>query len=162
MNTRTCTRLVSLLLLALLAYVPATYAAGSATAQFNVTATVGQICSVTANPLAFGDYTNTRDDAVTTVTVNCANGTHWNVKLSDGSYYSGGTRKMKHAGSNDYLEYNLFSDDLRNVLWNSTQFVSGASLGLPQPLTVYGRVHGGQPGLPTGDYADVINVTVEY
>lgn len=162
MKIRTCTRLARLVLLAFLAYVPATYA-GTATTQFNVTARVGEICSASASTLAFGYYTGNLTDGVTTVSVNCANGLHYMVGLSNGFYSLSTFRRMKHAGSNDYLFYQLYNDPGRSVIWNTnTGRVAGVGTGSAQPLTVFGRLFSGQGGEPVGDYADTITVTVDY
>ncbi|HEY5995207.1 MAG TPA: spore coat U domain-containing protein [Gallionellaceae bacterium] len=162
MKISTFTRLISSILLAFLAYAPAAYAAGSATAQFNVTARVGAICSVTANTLSFGDYTGLKADGVTTVSVDCTNGLEYAVGLSDGFYLNGALRRMKHSGSNDYLAYQLFNNAGRTTIWNtSSGKVFGTGTGLPQALTVYGRIPAAQSAL-TGDYSDTITVTVDY
>ncbi len=161
MNIRTHTRLTSAVMLAFLASATAAYA-GSNSTTFNVTTHIDPVCSVSASNLGFGAYTGTQIDAVSTISVNCANATLYTVGLSDGFYPNGISHRMKRFGSSDYLSYRVFQNSARNVDWNNTtSLVSGTGTGSPQALTVYGRLFSGQSG-PIGFYSDTITVTVNW
>lgn len=136
----------------------------TATGNFSVTATVAPSCSITANTLNFGAYTGAAASATSTLTVNCANTTPYNVGLDQGQA-SGATvttRKMKN-GSNT-LNYSLYSDSGRTKNWGNTvgtDTVTGTGSGGPQSLTVYGRIPSGQMPVP-GSYTDSVIATLTY
>lgn len=147
-----------------------THAAGQATSQFNVTASVVDSCSVSANDLAFGNVepvNNLNIDAVGSVTVTCSLGTTYSVLLDAGNNSSDGsvsTRRM-NDGSTNYLSYQIYSDALRSSVWgesSGTDDVTGIGTGLGVPLVVYGRIPSGQQETQTGSYTDTIDVTVNY
>ncbi|WP_372750214.1 spore coat U domain-containing protein [Litorivivens sp.] len=146
------------------------FAQASATTTFDVTASVVDSCSVSANNLAFGDVepvSNLNIDATGAVTVTCSLGTSYSVELDDGANSSDGsvsTRRMTDGASN-FLSYQLYSDALRTSVWgetSGTNDVTGTGTGLGIPLTVYGRIPSGQQETQTGSYSDTINVTVNY
>jgi len=156
----TYTRLISLALLALLAYAPATYAQGSSTTSFNVYANVPPTCQVSAYSLSFGNYTGAQTEGASSIYVNCARGTGYKVGLSNGFYANGsGVPQMRNSASANYLRYQLYSDSLRTSVWNTTTMVSDTGTGSSQLHTVYGRIFGSQSG-PLGFYQDTITVTV--
>lgn len=169
MNMRTYIRLLSLALLAFVAYTPATYA-GTATTSFTVTATVDPSCVVTANNLAFGLYNPTNGTtAMTTLNVTCTNGgantPTFTVALGPGQHpISGGGRRMLH-NSSDYLRYDLYTTNAYSTRWgdgtNGTVVRTGAGTGA-HPFDVFGKVNSGQVSAPDGNYDDVISVTVTY
>lgn len=144
--------------------------AATATANFNVTATVTGACYIsnTIADLAFGnidvlDGTNT--DSTTTFDVTCTSGDAFNIGLNEGSNSNAGQNRMKLAGGTSYLNYNLYSDSARNVAWGDTigtNTVSGTGDGSAATYTVYGQVPSGQTGLLRGDYSDQVQVTVTY
>jgi spore coat protein U-like protein len=146
----------------------AAYAAGSDTDSFEVTATVLASCEVTASDLAFGDYdpvAATPLDAETTLSVTCTNGTAYDVGMSvgDGSGASMAQRRMTNSGGSQTLNYVLYQDDQRAVLWGNTgaDRLSGIGDGTPDTIDVYGRIPMQQTA-PAGDYADTIIVTVSW
>lgn len=146
------------------------HVAAQATGQFDVTASVVDSCSVSANDLAFGDVepvNNLNIDAVGSVTVTCSLGTTYSVLLDAGLNSSDGsvsTRRMTD-GSSNYLSYQIYSDALRSSVWgesSGTDDVTGLGTGLGVPLVVYGRIPSGQQETQTGSYSDTIDVTVNY
>lgn len=167
MSLRNQTSLTALILLAALAYAPATYAAPPSTTSFNVTATVDPACVVTATNLAFGPYlfsSATALDGSSTVSVNCMAGTPYEVQLSPGNFPTAGNlRRMKNSSSADYLFYQLYTNFPGGQRWGDTTgfTVSKNGIGAPQPLPVYGRIFTGQ-NRPAGGYQDTISVTVLY
>lgn len=147
---------------------PLTAQAATTTTTFPVTATVQTACSVTANPLAFGNYdptSTTALDATTTLSVLCTVGTAFTVGLNAGTA-SGATvttRRMTNGAST--LNYALYREAGRTNNWGNTPGTdtppaTTAPVG-PASITVYGRVPAGQ-NVPAGGYADTITVTVNY
>ena len=139
--------------------------AGSASSSFNVTATVQPSCAVSATNVAFGNYSATQVDATGTISVACTNLALYTVQLDTGtgSGASVATRRMT-GPSSQTLDYTLYQDSARLLLWGSTIGVNapgGTGTGSTQTLTVYGRIPAGQyPG--AGSYSDTVTVTVAY
>ena len=139
-----------------------------------VTATIEGACSVSANPLAFGNYTVANSgganlDGSTSISVTCTTGTGYGIGLDAGTG-SGATetlRRMTLAAGSVTSDYALFQDSARSVVWGDTDGAGGnrktgqVGTGAAQSHTVYGRIPGGQIGTP-GNYADTVLVTVHY
>lgn len=146
----------------------AAYAAGSDTDTFEVTATVLASCDIVATDLAFGNYDPVAAsplDAETTLSVTCTNGTAYYVGMSlgDGSGASMATRRMTKSGGSQTLDYILYQDTQRTVLWGNTGVdrLSGTGDGTATTLHLYGRVPIQQTA-PAGAYTDNIVVTVSW
>lgn len=147
--------------------------AATATTTFSVTATVATVCSVSTVPaLNFGTYNPTNganDDATTNFTVTCTDTSPYNVGLDKGTT-SGGTiaiRKMKDGPGTHTIDYTLYSDSARSVVWGDvigTNTVANTGTGVAQPYTVYGRIPIPQsnPTIPPTSYSDTITLTVTY
>lgn len=142
--------------------------AGSDTDSFEVTATVLASCEVSASDLAFGNYdpvSAAHLDADTSLSVTCTNGTPYYVSLSlgDGAGASIAQRRMTKSGDTETLDYVLYQDDQRSVLWGETgaDRLSGTGDGTPDTIDVYGRVPM-QQAAPAGAYDDTIIVTVSW
>lgn len=140
--------------------------AATTSAAIAVTATVLAYCSVAAQPLAFGNYSpSVQSTASTSLIIACTAGTAFNVGLDAGSG-SGATvssRLMTGLG-NATLGYNLYTTSALSTAWGDTinsNTVNSSGTGLPQTLTVYGRIPAGQ-NVPPGLYADVVTVTLTY
>lgn len=155
-------------------------AAGSAnaattTTTFNVTATVLANCSVTANPLAFGNYTPGTGALTgsTTVQVRCTRNTGYTVTLNAGST-AGGTlsqRLMKNASTTDTLQYNLYTSNALTTVFGDGTSGSGTATGTGNGMAaaattvnVFGQLPDSATNqdAPTGNYSDTITVTVTY
>lgn len=140
------------------------------TTTFAVTAVVGASCSLgTVTTLGFGTYdplSAIDNDATTSISVTCTLLTPYNVGLSAGTT-SGATvaqRKMQGLTPANTLNYNLYSNAGRTVIWGNTigsNTVTGTGNGLAQNLTVYGRIANGTAA-NTDTYSDTITVTVTY
>lgn len=144
------------------------YAAGSDTDSFQVTATVVASCDVVASALAFGNYdpvTASNLDAETTFSVVCTNGTPYNVGMSlgSGAGASMATRRMTRSGGAQTLNYVLYQDNQRSVLWGNTgtDRQAGTGAGTPDTIHLYGRVPM-QQAAPAGSYSDTIVITVSW
>lgn len=159
MNTRTCTHLTSLILLAFVMSAPAAYAA-EATTTFNVTARIDPACTVSADNLNFGDYGGSGIDTQSNIKVNCNQGLGYELALSNGNNFDNvsNRRQLKH-GTSDFLRYDLFTTSARTVRWNTVTQVTGTGTGSDQLVPVYGRLGNGQSG-PAGNYSDTITVTL--
>jgi spore coat protein U-like protein len=144
--------------------------AATTTANMSVDATVTSNCAVSASPIAFGNVNVTSGsnaDATGGISVTCTSGTAW-AAAADAGLGSGATLSLRKMddGSN-LLNYALYTDSGRTTLWGdgaggTTATVSDTGTGAAQAKTIYGRVPSGQSGVPAGDYADTVTVTVTY
>ena len=143
--------------------------ADTAGGTLNVSATVTANCTVSTSALAFGNVntiSGSNVDGTGGLSVTCTNGTAWTasagVGAGSGASFTG--RRMS-AGSNQ-LGYNLYTSSGYTTVWGdgtgSTGTIGGTGSGSVQSVTVYGRVSGGQSGVPAGAYADTVAVTITY
>ncbi len=138
----------------------------TASASSSAAATVVASCGVSATNLNFGTIgllTGTTD-AQGTLTVQCSATLPYTVSLDGGQ--SGATnptqRKMAFGGASVF--YGLYRDAARSLPWGSTAGINtaaGTGNGLPQNLTVYGRIAPQTTPMP-GTFTDTIVVTVSY
>ncbi len=163
---------LGLLVLAAMAALPLRPAtAATATASFQVTATVLKACLVsTPATLAFGPYTaSAAATSTTSFNVTCTVGTPYSVGLNagNGTGASVTNRLMTSptaTAGNNLLSYGLFKDGTHATNWDNSASGTGLSgNGLAQPYTVHGLVAAGQyAAAPAADYADTILLTVTY
>lgn len=134
----------------------------SDTGTFDVTATVQEVCSITAgNNLAFGSYDPVAATAVTgttTVDVTCSNGmTGTEVGLA----YTG---SMDEDGvGTGTLAYGLFQENTHTDVWADEAGVSRLAAtadGTAKTLTVYGQIDAGQTTATTGTYTETVTASV--
>ncbi|MDP9195491.1 MAG: spore coat U domain-containing protein [Pseudomonadota bacterium] len=142
--------------------------AATVTNTFNVTANVSSECAVSAATLAFGTYSITAsspDDATSTITVTCTNGTDWDVSLNGGGTGLILARLMSGTGNPlNLLGYQLYTSAGRTTVWGDGLLgsqVSGTGTGSAQSLTVYGRIPAGQ-AVASDSYTDTVTVAVTY
>ena len=136
----------------------------TATTSFSVTTTVVPSCSITANPLNFGAYTGAAANATSTLTVQCANGTPYNVGLDPGQASGATVTTRRMMNGSKTLNYALYSNIGRTINWGNTvatDTVPGTGSGAPQSLTIYGQVPSGQKPVP-GSYADTVTATITF
>ena len=141
-------------------------AAGSASANVTVTASVAANCVINAGSVVFGTYDPVSShaaadlDAAGNFQVQCTKGTVATVTLGNGSNYSGGTRRMSNGS--DFLNYNLYTSSGRATVWDSTNTVgyTAASKAL-HTLDVFGRVPQNQD-VSTGSYTDTVQATINF
>jgi spore coat protein U-like protein len=158
-------RLIAVVLLTLPALAPA----ATTTTTFNVTATVIDVCAVSAGNLGFGTYnpiSGSALDGTSTITVTCTLSTPYHVRLSQGANgASVSTRKMlRTAGGSETLDYSLYRDSGRTQNWgqtDSTDTVDQSGTGASQGITVYGRIPA-STNVPPASYSDTVTVTVSY
>ena len=141
--------------------------AATATTTIAVTAAVLTSCTVSATPLAFGDYnpaTGGAIDAANAMVVACTTGTPYTVGLNAGVGTGATVAIRKMSNGIAFLNYSIYSDAARTIIWGSTVGVDtlARTAGiLSATIPVYGRVFAGQNVSP-GSYTDLINVSVDY
>jgi spore coat protein U-like protein len=129
-------------------------------------------CSVSTTGINYGSYDvfgTTPVDSTGTITVSCDESPPPTVIIAVGpSPNSGGffPRQMKHLQRPDLLNYNLFTDATRAVVWgDGTQGTSTASdkvhKNRPWLMTIYGRIPAGQD-VSSGSYQEVVTVTINW
>lgn len=130
-----------------------------------------QTCSVTATSINFGNYDVAlllHNDSTGTITVTCNITPPPDAAIMIGPSPDSGIfnpRRMKHSSISEFLNYNLFTNALRTVIWgNGTQGTSTITLknvpkNKPQTVTIYGRIPAGQD-VSSGQYSDTLVVTI--
>jgi spore coat protein U-like protein len=144
------------------------------TADVGISATVVASCSITALPVAFGNYdalSVTPNDATGSVDVTCSVGSLPKIWLGQGLNAGGGStaavpvRRMQKSATGNYLGYQLYQEALRTNVWGGTDGSSPAALpalGITGVTsTIYGRVPINQTST-TGAYADTVVATVNF
>ena len=132
-----------------------------------IRATYEAVCSITANPMAFGSVASTLQnvDRSTTIAATCSAATLFTLALDGGqagSATSPTTREMRHNGN--VLWYGLYSDNAYTTAWGALQgldVVSGTGTGSTVAIPVYGRIQP-QTTPPAGLYTDNVIVTISY
>ena len=129
-------------------------------------------CTIGVTPINFGNYdtfSSTPLDAVGTITVNCTGDVNKaNVTLGVSS--ASGTfnpRRMKRSGGSDLLDYNIYIDVTRTVIFGDgtggTSDVQvkrqGPSVPWSENISTYGRIPPGQD-VSAGTYSDTLMATV--
>jgi spore coat protein U-like protein len=146
--------------------------AATKTASFTVSASVGKNCVISAGNLALGEFIGDNDlEAESTITVRCTDGTDFDIALNAGVTGNYGGRRMEGPGD-DYLVYNLYTDDTYAAVWGDTtgdtEVVSGEGEGMAAgnavTRTVYGRLLASDNLGPVeeGAYSDTIVATITY
>jgi spore coat protein U-like protein len=147
--------------------------AGTATSNLDVSATVAASCTIDATGgLAFGAY----DPVVTnkavaldgqgTINTVCTNGATAVVTLDEGSHADDGStpaapvRRMI-AGTDQFLSYNLYTDNTHGTVWNGTTGQDVTGSGDIVGTIVYGSVPAGQ-NVKADTYNDTVKATVTF
>jgi spore coat protein U-like protein len=133
------------------------------TRTFNASVTVTGTCVIQPGSVLFGSYdpgSATPRDAAGTLSITCSAGTPYTVSLGAGNNPAGPTRQM--ASGTSLLQYGLYSDAGRTVVWDTVSLVGGtAPSTAPIALPVYGRIPPGQL-VAAGTYGDVVQATVNF
>jgi len=137
---------------------------------FDVTITIDATCAIATNPVAFGvqeaEPGNIDEDAA--LTVNCTNGTAYQVGLSGGNGGDTSARVMTLDGGTDTIGYQLYKDAARTDVWGNvvgsdTVLDTGDGFGADTGIlhTVYARatITGAEVA---GDYSDTVTATVTF
>jgi spore coat protein U-like protein len=144
--------------------------AAEATSSLDVNATVTANCTVSTAAVAFGSVDVTSGQAAQgtgSVIVTCTSGTAWSAAADAGTGTGADLGDRKMASGANLLGYRLFTDAGHTQVWGdgvegATALFSGIGSGTAQAKTVYGLIPAGQSGVPAGDYADTVQVTVSY
>ena len=143
--------------------------AAAATTTIPVTATVVQSCTITSDPIPFGNYNGISGallDVAATMSPTCTSGTAYSIGLNGGVGVgaTAGMRKLSGPGSSQ-LNYSIYSDAARTIVWGDGSFGtvqnSGVGNGAVAPTQMYGRIPASQNS-PAGAYSDTLTVTLTY
>jgi len=143
------------------------YAGGPATSSIPITATVIPSCTITANPLPFGDYDLTLKDAQTDLNVTCTNQTPYEIGLDAGLGGNSVTARAMNSTpvSGNTLQYALYKDAGRTDNWGdgfgTSATLPGTGTSALQVIPVYGRLPAGQAS-PIGAYEDTVVATIYF
>jgi len=150
--------------------------ADTSTSNLEVTATVPTACFVETTTVAFGNLNidGSPTDGAGGIDVTCTSGTAWTAVAAAGAGEDatvGGRKMTRVSGLGEVLNYNLYIDTGRSVIWqddpgdgegqDEPPLYTGIGTGSAQIFSVYGRVPGGQT-VPPGDYADTVIVTLHH
>jgi spore coat protein U-like protein len=148
--------------------------AATAVDDLDVSATVEAVCTITATALNFGTYdpvsvnAASNDDVATTLAVACTDGADAVVTLGQGTNANTGGGSTDAAplrrlydGVGEYLNYQLYSNAGRTLVWDNDTGVAYTGTGGSQNLDVYGRIPFGQ-NVPEGVYTDLVVATIEF
>lgn len=152
---------ISLALGSLLAAVCPAAQTQTVTDSFQVSITIADDCSISAQDLNFGSQAalTANVDVDSTITVNCSVGTAYTVSLDQGANV---TRLM--SDGSDTVDYELYTSALRTLAWGTNvgvDTVGGIGDGTDQDLTVYGRVPLQAAPAPA-TYVDTITATIAF
>jgi spore coat protein U-like protein len=157
-------RLAPFLLALIVGTTPVSGQTSTATATISVTATVLSFCTITAQPLPFGNYSNVSLNGTASLAVTCTNGSAYTVILDLGTGTGATVAARKMTLNTSTLSYGLFQDSGRTVAWGptvGTNSEAGTGNGLTQTLTVYGNIPAGQ-FVTTGNYTDTVTATINF
>jgi spore coat protein U-like protein len=148
-------------------------ASAATTADVAISATVVSSCSITALPVAFGNYdalSSTPNDASGSVAVTCSVGSNPKIWLGQGLNAGGGStaavpvRRMKN-GTTNFLSYQLYQESSHSNIWGGTDASSPAAATAtdlnPVTSTIHGRVPINQAST-VGAYSDTVVATVNF
>jgi spore coat protein U-like protein len=151
----------------------AAFAAGSASDNLAVSASIASNCTIDASAgLAFGAYdpivANKSSDLTGdgSISVICTNGSAVTIELDGGQNEDGAApaapaRRM--ADGANFLSYTLYSDAGLSTLWatGAAVDVDDTGTGVASSHTVYGSVAQDQ-NVPVGSYSDTVSATVTF
>jgi spore coat protein U-like protein len=141
------------------------------TANLGVSASIAKNCTISTTAVTFAPYdpvttnaTAPDDSTAGAVTITCTKGATTTIGLGLGANASGTQMRMTD-GSNNYLNYALYSDGDRSAVWGNAapNLVTPAAAPdrAARSFTVYGRIPGNQD-LPAGTYTDTVVATVNF
>lgn len=128
-------------------------------------------CSVATTPVSFGTYNVFSASATTssgTIIVKCNNQPNHQMQvvasISTGSSGTFSQRQMKKTSGSEQLNYNLYSDASRSIIWGdgsggSSTVIARVSRQNSLTAYVYGTIPARQ-NLSAGSYSDTLIVTV--
>lgn len=150
-----------------LATLSASAQTSTTSATFSVTATVQPSCTVVGGgTLAFGLVVpGVQSDSSLVINTICTQGTSYSLALNAGTGSGATVAQRRMTSGSNTLVYQLYRDNARSDPWgdgsNGTSTFSGTGSGLPQGITVYGRVPS-SASVAEGSYTDTVTVTATY
>jgi len=122
-------------------------------------------CSITANALDFGSVTGTGSvTASSNLSATCTLNAAYAIAL-DGGTVNGdvNARRLKLDAGAETIEYQLYRDSARTLIWGDTpgMTVAGTGSGTTQSIPVFGEVLT-QGVKPPGVYRDTITATITF
>src|SRR5690349_7819718 len=105
--------------------------AGTATGTVQVSLNVSSSCSVIAQPLDFGGTNSfaANIDSSSATTIKCTPNANYSVVINNGLNAVGSQRKLLSTSSSATVNYDLYADPARSVVWNPTAPVTGSGTG---------------------------------
>lgn len=141
--------------------------AAEETAQFQVRMVIEESCTISSAPTDIDFLTHTRSTgtpvtATGTLSVNCSEGTPYQIGLDSGIHSeSAGERRMSNGSV--LVPYNLYQDATRTNRWGNTEgtdMKSAVGTATDQDHTVFGEVP--STNFPAGTYTDTVTARVVY
>lgn len=142
--------------------------AATTTGTLDVSADVVGVCTVASTAVNFTGYDgSTVAYANGGLTVNCPDGTAYQVALDAGGNYDGANRRL--SGGSGSISYLLYQNSSLATSWGDAGYgdtypagvvLNATGTGNDQPHAVYGVLSASTA--PPGTYTDVVNVTVHY
>lgn len=137
-----------------------THAAGTDSAQFQVSITVLESCEISKEQdVVFAEVnrsTKAGSTAKGQLNVTCTKNTPYDIALK-------GTGQMKNenGSSLSVVPYKLYQDPARQNEWNDTNVMSNKGSGKAQAIPVYAKL-AGDTNVEAGTYADTVTATITY
>lgn len=154
-------------LLALLIASPQSVAAQS-TAEFDVSITVENSCTIAVTDLDFGTVSDltSAQDAATTGSVTCTGATPVSVAFNAGTVAGSSLASRLLGFGAETITFNLYRDAGRTEVLGDgtggTVTIDFTSTGGADALSVFGRTAAGQNPKPAGTYSSTITATVTW
>jgi spore coat protein U-like protein len=143
---------------------------GPETADFDVSITLQNDCTITFNDINHGTVStlaSNHDAASVGDNITCSFADSYTIAMNVGT--GGGTYATRTlANGANTLDFNVYSDSARTTIWGDgsggsavlTKTSTGG--GVADPIDVYSRVLGGQTGKPEGTYSSTITATATF
>ena len=171
MNTKLRFAVLPVALIAALGAVSANAASTNSpqTADFTVSITIENDCTITADNINFGTVSevNTAHTASGQVHVTCSSQGQIDVTLNagTGTGSSLASRQMDD-GAGNAISYNLYNDSGHTTIsgdgTTGSKLFSGTSTGAQQDLDVYAQTDASQGVKPVGSYSSTVTATVTF
>jgi spore coat protein U-like protein len=134
--------------------------AGSASGTLNVSVRINGTCTISTQPLSFGQFDDlsANRDGQGSVSVTCPAGQTFAIGYGNGNNFSGGTRRM--ANGTSFVSYSLFQDSARTQSLPASVSNQTATAG-GNVFQIYGRIPAAVAPA-SGAYTDNIAITITY
>jgi spore coat protein U-like protein len=152
------------------------HATGSSSSSVLVTTTVPAACTISTAAITFSSYdpvslhASVPDDQAGTITIRCIKGIAGiTIDLGGGANNNGSQRRMINSASpNTFLNYEVFQDTGRSLVWgrgDNGSVRSGTDLdgtGTDVYVTMYGRIPPAQTSASPGTYNDTLVSSINF